>query len=175
MAAKRPEPGKIKIPQMFTFPLMDARFACVSTRSLQSRCGRVRRGTGSRRRLKRGREGTRHLHRQRLRRVGPRRPLLPHEGTPALATRFFKIRAPRPRSERVRLRNRGLTTKGKVREGLQLHKLMQAKERKPSTPTPPNGSRKPPPSDSALLPPEPPPLPISDLARPLRPMVAAST
>ena len=44
-------------------------------------------------------------------------------------------------AERVRLRSRGLTRKGKLREELEINGLMQAKERVPPTPTPPNGSR----------------------------------
>ena len=60
--------------------------------------------------------------------------------------------------ERVRLRSRGLTRKGKERGDLKLHKLIQAKKRAPSTPTPPNGSRKARLPDSVLFPPHCPPL-----------------
>ena len=59
----------------------------------------------------------------------------------------------------MKLRNQGLTAKGKARDDLKLRELMQAKEQAPSTPTPPSGSRKAPSSDSVLFPPESPPLP----------------
>ena len=60
--------------------------------------------------------------------------------------------------ERVRLRSRGLTRKGMERGDLKLHGPTQAKERAPSTPTPPNGSRKVPQPDFVLFPKESPPL-----------------
>ena len=58
----------------------------------------------------------------------------------------------------MRLRSRGLTRKGKLIEDLKLYELIKAKERAPSTPTPPNGSLRESSPDSALFPPEPPPL-----------------
>ena len=61
---------------------------------------------------------------------------------------------------RVRLRNKGLTTKGKVREDLKLRELMQAKERAPPTPAPPSGTRKASTPDSVHFREEFPPLPI---------------
>ena len=61
-------------------------------------------------------------------------------------------------AERMRLRSRGLTRKGKVSPKLKLHELTQAKERAPSTPPPSNGSCKESSPDSALFPPESPPL-----------------
>ena len=61
-------------------------------------------------------------------------------------------------AERMRPRSRGFTRKGQVRGDHKLHEPKQEKERKPSTPTPPNGSRKESPPDSALFPPESPPL-----------------
>jgi len=56
-------------------------------------------------------------------------------------------------AERMRLRSRGLTRKGKVREELELHELTQVKERETSTPPPSNGSRKSSSPDSVLFPP----------------------
>ena len=59
----------------------------------------------------------------------------------------------RAAAERAKLRKQGLTTKKKVRKSLELRLLIHAKERAPSTPTPPNGSRKASPPDSVLFPP----------------------
>ena len=45
-------------------------------------------------------------------------------------------------AKRMGLCIRGLTTKSKVREDKKLRELIQANERAPTTPTPPNGTRK---------------------------------
>ena len=60
-------------------------------------------------------------------------------------------------AERVRLRNRSLTMKGKGRVNLKTRELVQSRERAPSTHTPPTGSRKALPPDYVLFPPESPP------------------